>query len=71
MEGRSIPTKATLIVVPSQLMGQWPQEVKKFTGKSLKVVTIKTLQVCDVRRSFVTCDGVLGICDVRWSVGHL
>ena len=30
------PVKATLIIVPSQLMGQWPKEIKKFTGSALR-----------------------------------
>merc|ERR1719188_2767350 len=37
------PVRATLIIVPSQLMGQWPKEIKKFTGDALKVVVIKTM----------------------------
>ena len=35
--------KATLILVPSQLMSQWPKEIKKFTNKAFKVVVIKTI----------------------------
>lgn len=38
-----IPTKATLVVVPKHLMGQWPEEVNKFLGTSKKVVIIKDL----------------------------
>ncbi|KAL3913212.1 MAG: hypothetical protein SGILL_006580, partial [Bacillariaceae sp.] len=38
-----IPTKATLVVVPKHLMGQWPSEIVKFLGKSKTVVVIKDL----------------------------
>ena len=37
------PVKATLILVPTQLMSQWPKEIKKFTNKAFKVVVIKTI----------------------------
>ena len=37
------PVKATLIIVPSQLMGQWPKEIKKFAGDSLRVHVVKTM----------------------------
>ena len=37
-------TKATLVVVPGHLMGQWPDEIEKFLGKGRKkVVIIKDL----------------------------
>lgn len=35
--------KATLVVVPSTLTGQWPSEIRKFLGTSKKVVTIKDM----------------------------
>ena len=35
--------KATLILVPSQLMSQWPKEIKKFTNNAFQVVVIKTI----------------------------
>ena len=35
--------KATLVVVPSTLCGQWPSEIRKFLGTSKKVVTIKDM----------------------------
>eukprot|EP00977_Amphora_coffeiformis_P014794 scaffold4223_cov189-Amphora_coffeaeformis.AAC.54 len=38
-----IHTKATLVLVPKHLMGQWPDEVKKFLGDSKKVFVIKDL----------------------------
>jgi SNF2 family DNA or RNA helicase len=38
-----IGTKATLVVVPKHLVGQWPDEVKKFLGNSKKVCVIKDL----------------------------
>ena len=38
-----IPTKTTLIVVPSHLPNQWEKEVGKFTGKQLKVTVVKNL----------------------------
>ncbi|KAF8680902.1 C-5 cytosine-specific DNA methylase [Rhizoctonia solani] len=40
LDGR-IRTNATIIVVPPHLVLQWPSEVKKFTGKELKVVVAK------------------------------
>lgn len=33
-----IPVRATLILVPAQLMRQWPSEIEKFTGERLRVV---------------------------------
>jgi len=39
----SIDTPATLVVVPAHLMGQWPEEVRKFTGRSKNVVVIKDM----------------------------
>jgi len=35
--------RATLIIVPTQLMNQWPKEIKKFTGDAMTVVVIKTI----------------------------
>ena len=44
------PVKATLIIVPSQLMGQWPKEIKKFAGDALKVKsTLLTETVYSIR----------------------
>ncbi|TPX64723.1 hypothetical protein SpCBS45565_g05673 [Spizellomyces sp. 'palustris'] len=39
VKGR-IPIKATLIIVPSHLVAQWPAEIKKFTGNRFKVLTM-------------------------------
>lgn len=36
-------TPATLVIVPKHLMGQWPEEVSKFLGKSKKVCCIKDM----------------------------
>jgi hypothetical protein len=36
-------TKATLVIVPTHLMGQWPKEVKKFLGSKTKVIEIKDI----------------------------
>jgi SNF2-related domain len=38
-----IYTNATLVIVPKHLMGQWPNEVEKFLGKSKKICVIKDL----------------------------
>ena len=38
-----VPTKTTLIVVPSHLPNQWEKEVDKFTGNQLKVKVVKNL----------------------------
>ncbi|KAJ3287354.1 hypothetical protein HK104_008647 [Borealophlyctis nickersoniae] len=38
-----IPTKATLIMVPSHLIKQWPSEIGKFTGNALTVIKITNL----------------------------
>lgn len=35
--------KATLVIVPSTLTGQWPSEIRKFLGTSKKVVIIKDM----------------------------
>ena len=41
---RAIPTKATLVLAPSQLLRQWPREVAKFSkGGTLKVVAVRTV----------------------------
>lgn len=37
----SIPTKATLIVVPPHLTNQWPSEIRKFAGDSYRVLKIQ------------------------------
>jgi SNF2 family DNA or RNA helicase len=43
-ESGYVHTEATLVVVPTHLMGKWPQEVEKFLGKSSKkVVMIKNM----------------------------
>ena len=40
----SIPTKATLVLAPSQLLRQWPREVEKFSKRGkLNVVVIRTV----------------------------
>jgi len=47
-----IRVKASLILVPAHLTGQWSSEVTKFTDKRFKVVTIKTvtnLKACKIR----------------------
>jgi len=36
----AIPIKATLVVIPSHLAGQWTDEIKKFTGSRYKVIKI-------------------------------
>jgi hypothetical protein len=36
-----IDLKATLIVVPGHLSKQWPSEIKRFTGKMFKLITIQ------------------------------
>jgi site-specific DNA-cytosine methylase len=36
LEGKAIPVKATLIVVPKHLMAQWPDELEKFLGNKYK-----------------------------------
>lgn len=38
-----IATNATLVIVPKHMMGQWPNEVKKFLGTSKRVSAIKDL----------------------------
>jgi len=54
---RYIYTKATLVVVPKHLMGQWPNEVEKFLGKSKKICVIKdisslnNLTINDIQRA--------------------
>ncbi|PIL24715.1 hypothetical protein GSI_12601 [Ganoderma sinense ZZ0214-1] len=37
-----IATKATLIIVPPHLTGQWTDEVRKFTGTRFNVITLHT-----------------------------
>ena len=36
-------TKATLVVVPTHLMGQWPNEIRKFLGDDKHVVVVKDM----------------------------
>lgn len=38
-----LPTKATLVIVPGHLMGQWPSEVRKFLGRTKEVITISSM----------------------------
>ena len=41
---KAIPTKATLVIAPSQLLRQWPREVEKFSARgALNVVVLKTM----------------------------
>ncbi|ABO95686.1 predicted protein [Ostreococcus lucimarinus CCE9901] len=41
---KAIPTKATLVIAPSQLLRQWPREVEKFSARgSLNTVVLKTM----------------------------
>ncbi|GAA5835472.1 hypothetical protein JCM11251_005244 [Rhodosporidiobolus azoricus] len=42
-EDDRIPIKATLVVVPAHLPGQWASEAKKFTKSALEVLTIKNM----------------------------
>ena len=43
LKDRFIPTKATLVVVPKHLMGQWPAEIHKFLGATKTVLVLKDL----------------------------
>ena len=59
---RAIPTKATLVLAPSQLLRQWPREVEKFSENGrLNVVVIRTvsdithLTVKEVQEAGETC----------------
>ena len=36
-------TRATLVIVPAHLMGQWPREIEKFLGQKVKVCIIKDM----------------------------
>jgi len=38
----TLATKATLVIIPQHLGGQWPKEVKKFCGNSKRVVELRT-----------------------------
>jgi len=38
-----VPSRATLVLAPSNLQGQWVEEIKKFTGSTLKVLSIPTI----------------------------
>ena len=41
---KAIPTKATLVLAPSQLLRQWPREVEKFSQEGkLNIVVIRTV----------------------------
>ena len=42
LDGR-VFTPATLVLVPSHLMGQWPDEIRKFLGPKMNVISLKTL----------------------------
>jgi SNF2 family DNA or RNA helicase len=39
-----VRTKATLVVVPGHLMGQWPREISKFCSDSKQVIIIKDMK---------------------------
>ena len=43
LSSSKIPTRATLVIIPQHLGGQWPKEVKKFCGSSKKVVELRTV----------------------------
>jgi hypothetical protein len=46
LQGKAIPCKATLVIVPKHLMAQWPNELKKFMGdryKSLAIMNVGDL----------------------------
>lgn len=38
-----VRARATLVIVPSHLMGQWPREIEKFLGRKKNVVVIKDM----------------------------
>jgi len=40
---RLFETNATLVIIPTHLMGQWPSEINKFLGDSKKVICIKDI----------------------------
>ena len=37
-------TNATLVIVPGHLMGQWPNEIKKFLGSKKSLIVIRNMQ---------------------------
>ena len=37
-------TQATLVIVPGHLMGQWPNEIKKFLGSKKSLIAIRNMQ---------------------------
>ncbi|KAL5333911.1 hypothetical protein BJX70DRAFT_405782 [Aspergillus crustosus] len=61
-----IPSKATLIVVPSIMLHQWKSEIVKFLGKKYKVLVVSTalavgkLSIAEIRN----CDIII----ISWSV---
>jgi site-specific DNA-cytosine methylase len=40
LQGKAIPCKATLVIVPKHLMAQWPNELNKFLGNRYKSLAI-------------------------------
>mmetsp|Transcript_20555 Transcript_20555/g.61281 ORF Transcript_20555/g.61281 Transcript_20555/m.61281 type:complete len:1354 (+) Transcript_20555:59-4120(+) len=43
LQGKAIPCKATLVIVPKHLMAQWPSELNKFLGNRFKSLAIMTV----------------------------
>lgn len=61
-----IPIKATLIVVPAQLIPQWKREIKKFLGETYTILAIQTQQKlgnCTIH-DFIAADIVIA----AWSM---
>lgn len=67
-----IPTKATLIIVPGHLIGQWPEEVKKFLGNSKKVIVIKdmtsfnSMTIADVQEADIVLVNFTVLCSDKY-----
>ncbi|KAL4867427.1 hypothetical protein BDV12DRAFT_198253 [Aspergillus spectabilis] len=65
-DDRFIPSKATLIVVPSIVLHQWKSEIAKFLGNTHKVLVFST--AATLKKASIQAIRNCGIVLVSWSV---
>lgn len=58
--------KATLIVVPSTLVGQWETEIEKFLGSSVKAIFLRTIK--EILGTSIADFRTAGIIVVSWTI---
>ena len=63
---RKLAIKATLIVVPSTLVGQWGTEIEKFLGSSVKAIFLRTTK--DLLGTSIADFRAAGIIVISWTI---